>query len=73
MGDRHQMQRLAHRIGSAASALGLERLFSQCNGIEADAARLSADVLQVAAVRLEATCRESIAALNERLREPERA
>ncbi|MES2029158.1 MAG: ATP-binding protein [Pseudomonadota bacterium] len=72
-GDRHHMQRLAHRIGSAASALGLERLFSQCNGIEADAARLPADALEAVAVQLEATYRESIAALNERLREPERA
>jgi CheY-like chemotaxis protein/HPt (histidine-containing phosphotransfer) domain-containing protein len=73
MGDRHHMQRLAHRIGSAASALGLERLFFQCNGIEADAARLPADALEAVAVQLEATCRESIAALNERLRESEQA
>lgn len=72
-GDHLQVARSAHRIGSAASALGLARLFSECNALEAAAAVMVPDELQAAAQQLNVTCRDSLAALDARLREPERA
>ncbi len=70
-GDHLQVARSAHRIGSAASALGLARLFSECNALEAAAAVMVPDRLLAAAQQMEVTCRDSLAALDVRLREPE--
>jgi signal transduction histidine kinase/CheY-like chemotaxis protein/HPt (histidine-containing phosphotransfer) domain-containing protein len=66
-GDHVAFRRAAHQLGSAASALGLGRLFAHCTAIEANAASMSADELAGAAAELEALCEMSLAALDERL------
>jgi CheY-like chemotaxis protein len=70
-GDRAAIQRSAHRLGSAASALGLARLFARCTAIEAEAAAMPADALSTLASELERLRISSIAAFDERLREHE--
>jgi CheY-like chemotaxis protein/HPt (histidine-containing phosphotransfer) domain-containing protein len=64
------LQRAAHQLGSAASALALAKLFTRCNAIEAAAATMAPDALVQAAAELAALREASIAALGERLREP---
>jgi signal transduction histidine kinase/CheY-like chemotaxis protein len=70
-GDHVTCRRTAHQLGSAASALGLGRLFARCTLIEANAASMSPDELAGAAAELEALRRTSLAALDERLCAPE--
>ncbi len=69
--DRLRLQRSAHQIGSAASALALARLFARCTSIETDAAPITQEGLQAAAMELGALCRDSLAALDARLHAPE--
>ncbi|MGY4496289.1 HPt (histidine-containing phosphotransfer) domain-containing protein [Bradyrhizobium sp. GM24.11] len=67
-GDHKQLARSAHQLGSAASALGLVRLFERCRDIELTAPSMSPDACQDAAREL-ATLREaSMSALDELLR-----
>lgn len=70
-GDHKQLARSEHQLGSAASALGLVRLFERCRDIELTAPSMSSDACQDAAREL-ATLREaSISALDELLRPAE--
>lgn len=70
-GDHKQLARSAHQLGSAASALGLVRLFERCRDIELTAPSMSSDACQDAAREL-ATLREaSMSALDELLRPAE--
>lgn len=67
-GDHKQLARSAHQLGSAASALGLVRLFERCRDIELAAPSMSSDACQDATREL-ATLREaSMSALDELLR-----
>ena len=70
-GDHEACRRAAHQLGSAASALGLGRLFARCTLIEAKAASMSADELESAAAELETLRGMSLSALDERLCAPE--
>jgi CheY-like chemotaxis protein len=70
-GDHLTYRRAAHQLGSAASALGLGRLFARCTVIEANAASMAPDELAGAAAELEALRQMSLSALDERLCAPE--
>jgi signal transduction histidine kinase/CheY-like chemotaxis protein len=70
-GDHVTYRRAAHQLGSAASALGLGRLFARCTVIEANAASMAPDELAGAAAELEALRQMSLSALDERLCAPE--
>jgi HPt (histidine-containing phosphotransfer) domain-containing protein len=67
-GDHKQFARSAHQLGSAASALGLVRLFERCRDIELTAPSMLSDACRDAPREL-ATLREaSMSALDELLR-----
>lgn len=68
IGDHKQLARSAHQLGSAASALGLVRLFESCREIEEAAPTLSAPECESAARKLAALQKASISALDELLR-----
>ena len=70
-GDHLAYRRAAHQLGSAASALGLARLFARCTVVEANAASMLPDELEGAAAELEALRQMSLCALDERLCAPE--
>lgn len=67
-GDHTQLARFAHQLGSAASALGLVRLFERCREIELAAASMSPPERQSAARELAALREASMSALDELLR-----
>ena len=67
-GDRPSLARAAHQLGSAASALGLARLFAHCTAVERNIATMAPDALEQAVAELAALRRESLAPLDERLR-----
>lgn len=66
--DRTAIRREAHRLSSAAAVLGLGRLFSRAGGLESLAAEAPADVLAAAIADLAVTYRDSIAALDARIK-----
>ncbi|PSO18228.1 hybrid sensor histidine kinase/response regulator [Bradyrhizobium sp. MOS003] len=66
-GDRKQLARSAHQLGSAASALGLVRLFERCREVELAAPSMSPAEYQSAANELAALLHASIWALGELL------
>jgi signal transduction histidine kinase/ActR/RegA family two-component response regulator/HPt (histidine-containing phosphotransfer) domain-containing protein len=68
-GDRVSVQRAAHQLGSAASALALSALFNRCTALENDMVTIDAAVLHEAADDLAALRDSSLAALTERLAE----
>lgn len=70
-GDRASVKQSVHQLGSAASALGLARLFARCTGVETDAASMSDDALAAAGGELAELRDSSLAALNEHLGEHE--
>jgi signal transduction histidine kinase/HPt (histidine-containing phosphotransfer) domain-containing protein/ActR/RegA family two-component response regulator len=70
-GDRTSLARAAHQLASAAGALALSRLFECCNAIEREAAAMSVAECSAAASDLAALYRDSLAALDERLRTAE--
>lgn len=70
-GDHSAHRRAVHQLGSAASALGLGRLFARCTFIELNAASMSADELRATADEFETLRRMSLSALDERLRTSE--
>lgn len=67
-GDHRQMARSAHQLGSAASALGLVRLFERCREIEEAAATMSPPESQRAAGELAVLREASMRALDGLLR-----
>ena len=67
-GDRPSLARAAHQLGSAASALGLARLFAHCTAVERNIATMAPDALEQAVAELAALRRDSLAPLDERLR-----
>ncbi|MBR0832480.1 response regulator [Bradyrhizobium manausense] len=66
-GDHKQVARSAHQLGSAASALGLVRLFERCRDIELTAPTMSPHECQDAARELAALREASMGALDELL------
>lgn len=68
IGDHKQLARSAHQLGSAASALGLVRLFERCREIEEAAPALSASECESAGRELAALQKASMSALDELLR-----
>jgi len=70
-GDHRQLARSAHQLGSAASALGLVRLFERCRDIELTASSMSALECERAAHELAALQKASMRALDELLRPAE--
>jgi HPt (histidine-containing phosphotransfer) domain-containing protein len=66
-GDHKQLARSAHQLGSAASALGLFRLFERCRDIELTAPTMSPDECQDAARELAALREASMSALDNML------
>jgi CheY-like chemotaxis protein len=66
-GDRRQLARSAHQLGSAASALGLVRLFEQCREVELAVASMSPTQCQSAARELAALRQASMRALDDLL------
>jgi CheY-like chemotaxis protein len=66
--DRTAIRHAAHQLGSAASALGLGRLFARAGMIEAQAATAAHEAIAVAIVELAELSRDSLAALDLRLR-----
>ncbi|MGY8707767.1 ATP-binding protein [Bradyrhizobium sp. 18BD] len=70
-GDHIQLARSAHQLGSAASALGLVRLFERCREIELAAATMSPPEYQGAARELAALRAASMSALDDLLRPAE--
>lgn len=67
------LARAAHQLASAAGTLALSRLFERCNTIERAAAAMGPDEQAVAAEELAQLFRDSLAALDERLRRAEPA
>jgi signal transduction histidine kinase/DNA-binding response OmpR family regulator len=63
--DRERLARGAHQLGSAASALGLVRLFEACNAVETTAASMSTAGCRTAASGLAAIQQASLRALAE--------
>ncbi|MGY8676342.1 ATP-binding protein [Bradyrhizobium sp. UFLA05-153] len=61
--DRAQLAKCAHRLGSAASALGLVRLFEACNAIELAAASMSIVECRTAGRELDTLRQASLHAL----------
>jgi signal transduction histidine kinase/CheY-like chemotaxis protein len=70
-GDRPSLARAAHQLGSAASALGLARLFAHCTSVERNAASMTPDALHAAVAEFAVLRRDSLGALDARLRAPE--
>jgi HPt (histidine-containing phosphotransfer) domain-containing protein len=70
-GNGHALARAAHQLGSAASALGLARLFARCTSLEGQAMSVAPESLASAAAELAALRRDSLAALDAHLRAPE--
>jgi CheY-like chemotaxis protein/HPt (histidine-containing phosphotransfer) domain-containing protein len=68
IGDHKQLARFAHQLGSAASALGLVRLFERCREVELAAASISQLECESAARELAALQKASMSALDELLR-----
>ncbi len=66
-GDHKQLARSAHQLGSAASALGLVRLFERCHDIELAAPAMSPPECQHAARELAALRNASMSALDDLL------
>lgn len=71
IGDHTQLARSAHQLGSAASALGLVRLFEHCREVELAAASMSPHECQSAASELAALREASMSALDNLLRPAE--
>jgi len=67
VGDRVQLSRAAHQLGSAASALGLVRLMQRCSEIELAAATMSPDQCQAAGDELTSLQARSLVALSDLL------
>jgi len=70
-GDHHGLARAAHQLGSAASALGLARLFARCTSVERNAASMAPVALGQAVAELAALRLDSLAALDAQLGAPE--
>jgi CheY-like chemotaxis protein len=66
-GDNKQLARSAHQLGSAASALGLVRLFERCRDIELTAPSMPPDEYQDAARELASLRAASMSALDDLL------
>jgi signal transduction histidine kinase/CheY-like chemotaxis protein/HPt (histidine-containing phosphotransfer) domain-containing protein len=66
-GDHKQLARSAHQLGSAASALGLVRMFERCRDIELAAPSMSPAACQDAARELAALRAASMSALDDLL------
>jgi CheY-like chemotaxis protein len=66
-GDRKQLARSAHQLGSAASALGLVRLFERCREVELAAPTISSTECEGAARELAALQEASMNALDDLL------
>lgn len=71
IGEHKQLARFTHQLGSAASALGLVRLFERCREVELAAPAMSAQECQNAARELAALQNASMSALDELLRPAE--
>lgn len=71
IGEDKQLARFTHQLGSAASALGLVRLFERCREVELAAPAMSAQECQNAARELAALQNASMSALDELLRPAE--
>jgi signal transduction histidine kinase/ActR/RegA family two-component response regulator/HPt (histidine-containing phosphotransfer) domain-containing protein len=71
--DGAALARAAHQLASAAGALALSRLFERCNAIERVAITMGAGEQAAAATELDLLYRDSLAALDERLRRAEPA
>jgi CheY-like chemotaxis protein len=69
-GERPSLARAAHQLGSAASALGLARLFAHCTSVERNAASMAPDALRAAVAELAVLRRDSLGALDQRLHAP---
>ncbi|MDE5440990.1 response regulator [Bradyrhizobium sp. CSA207] len=67
VGDRTQLARAAHQLGSAASALGLVRLFEHCREVELTAASMSTAESESAARELAVLQQASMSALDDLL------
>jgi len=67
------LARAAHQLASAAGTLALSRLFERCNAIERAAATMAPDEQAAVAEELGLLYRDSLAALDERLRRAEPA
>ncbi|AWM00455.1 hybrid sensor histidine kinase/response regulator [Bradyrhizobium amphicarpaeae] len=67
-GDRRQLARLTHQLGSAAGALGLVRLFERCREVELASSSMSPAECKDAARELAALQKSSMNALNDLLR-----
>ena len=65
IGDRRQLARSAHQLGSAASALGLVRLFDRCRDVELAAPAMSPPECRNAARELAEIQQASMRALDE--------
>lgn len=70
--DHKQLARSAHQLGSAASALGLVRLFEQCRDVELAVTTMSPPEYQSAARELATLRAASMSALDDLLRPAER-
>lgn len=68
IGEHKQLARFTHQLGSAASALGLVRLFERCREVELAASAMSAQECQNAVRELAALQNASMSALDELLR-----
>ncbi|WP_298241885.1 hybrid sensor histidine kinase/response regulator [uncultured Bradyrhizobium sp.] len=66
-GDRKQLARFTHQLGSAAATLGLVRLFERCREVEETALALSASECQSAAHELSALQKASMGSLDKLL------
>jgi len=71
IGDHKQLARSAHQLGSAASALGLVRLFERCREIEVAAPAMSPPEHQNAARELAELQQASMRALDDLLQPAE--
>ncbi|TQF31287.1 hybrid sensor histidine kinase/response regulator [Bradyrhizobium sp. UNPA324] len=71
LGDHKRLARSAHQLGSAASALGLVRLFERCREVELAASSMSPPERQDAARELATLQKASMSALDELLRPAE--
>ena len=71
--DGAALARAAHQLASAAGTLALSRLFERCNAIERVAATMGAVEQAAAANELDLLYRDSLAALDQRLRRAEPA
>jgi len=69
--DGTALARAAHQLASAAGTLALSRLFERCSAIERAAPAMEAGEQEAAAEELGLLYRDSLAALDERLRRAE--